>query len=749
MNTNSTINSPHGVQNENGVAIAATPNVSLFKNLCSYTSKIIGFEEIVRLVKYDSDVKDKTEAYRKTLQAVGKKEADDRIKTKMLPSCSIAVVFNGAGRQVTHILGFTSLGFVDLDDLTDVATTFQQVIADPHTLMAYITLGGNGIRIIYRYLREQIDAHLDSNSWPAAFQKGNNHFAALVGQEFDGQCADYSHLCGLAHDENVYVNQSALPFVITDEEILQANFKSGFEGGKPRKDHPTGTAQASVEEAWPKVKSMLEKKNLAFHAGHHHDYVMYASFLFNRFGTNLDELLEWAEEEWNDYDSKQRERTIRSCYKKTDEHGIWKMRKPGGKDANSKMVTLPEITDWLNKLYDLKYDMVTDMTYYRQKGDTEWKTVDTRTVCTMRRKIAEEFGKRVLKGDVQDVIWSDEAALVHPVRDYINALPKWDGKDHVAELASYVTIEPAQAEQSADEAQCEFTEFFHKWMLANVGMWLRDDVANHEMLILVGPQGIYKTTFFRRLLPQELSKLYWENNHNAFKSKDDKIALGENCLVEVEEFNITKPDDVGEMKSLITAQNIKERRPYARQREEKHRLAGFCGTCNEQHFLTDDTGNRRFLCFLVSKILHPDVWGINFDQLYAQLRDEFRNGERFWFNHEEEQRLELQNDEFRLMSDEEMLILNHFRKPKPGEVGEWMNSASIGQHINGGKLGYGISTKKIGSVLTRRKFPFKHDSTGNFYMVVEIDHKQKQIGTAENDAPEPEQKQPQQTELPF
>ena len=73
MNTNSTINSPQGVQNENGVAITATPNVSLFKNLCSYTSKTIGFEEIVRLVKYDSDVKDKTEAYRKTLQAVGKR----------------------------------------------------------------------------------------------------------------------------------------------------------------------------------------------------------------------------------------------------------------------------------------------------------------------------------------------------------------------------------------------------------------------------------------------------------------------------------------------------------------------------------------------------------------------------------------------------------------------------------------------------------------------------------------------------
>ena len=746
---NETIDYPQGVHDVNGVAVMATPNVSLFRNLTSYTSKAVKIDEVVRMVKHDYDVNDKTEAYRKTLQAVGKKEADDRIKSKMIPACSIAVLFNGAGRQVEHILGFTGLAFVDLDGLKDVESALKQIVADPHTLMAYITIGCNGVRIIYRYTREQTDAHIDSNSWQAAFLKGNNHYATLTGKEFDGQCADYSHLCGLAHDENVYVNLNAEPFIITDKEILQANFRPGFEGGKPRKDYPVGTSKANIEEAWPKVKSMLEKKNLTFQPGHRHDFVMHASFLFNRFGVDLDELLEWAEEEWSDYDSKQCEATIRSCYKKTEEHGTWKMKKSGGK-GDDKMVTLPEIAKWLKKLYDLKYDEVSDLTYCRQKGQTEWKTVDTRTICTIRRKIAEEFSKRILKSDVQDVIWSDESVLVHPVRDYINSLPKWDGKDRVTELASYVTVEPAQAEQSAEEAQQLFVDCFHKWHRANVGMWLDDKVANHEMLIFVGPQGIYKTTFFRSLLPPQLSHLYWENNHNNFKSKDDKIALGENCLVEVEEFNITKPDDVGEMKSLITALTIKERRPYARQREEKHRLAGFCGSCNEQHFLTDDTGNRRFLCFLISKIKHPTEWNIDLDQLYAQLREEFQRGDRYWFNHEEEQLLELQNNEFRLMSDEEMLVLTHFRKPRDNGEGEWMNSANIGQYINGGRLGYGLSTKKIGSVLTRRKFPFKHDSKGNFYLVVKIPPKQRQAEIAGNaDNSEPEQKQPQQTELPF
>ena len=649
-----------------------------------------------------------------------------------------------------HILGFTSWAFSDIDDIDDVDAAFKQIIADPHTLMAYTTVGKEGIRVLYKYVREQPDAHIDSVSWKAAFQKGNSHYASLIGHEYDNQCADYTHLCGLAHDENAYVNKNAEPFVITDDEILKANFADGFEGGKPRKLYPAGACSTSVKEVSPKVKAMLEKKNMAFSPGHHHDYVMHASFLFNRFGVPLEELLEWAAEEWADYDARQRENTIRSCYKKTDEHGTWKLRKSGPKSERLEMINLPEIEAWLKERYDLKYDDVTDLTYYREKEQDSWVALDEREIRTLRRKIATDTGKRVLKSDVQDVLWSDTSILVHPVRDYLNGLPMWDGIDRVEQLASNVIVEPAQAGQDTVEAQHDFTERFHKWMLGNVGMWLDDQVVNHEMLILVGPQGIYKTTFFRCLLPPQLQHLYWENKHNSFRQKDDHIALAENCIVEVEEFNITSPYDVGVMKSLITSLSIKERRPYGRQREEKHRLAGFCGTCNDQLFLSDETGSRRFLCFLVSNVRHPSEWGLDYDQLYAQLRDEFRRGDRYWFNREEEQQLEKQNDEFRLISDEEMLVRTYFRKPRGNEPGEWMNAANICQYINGGRMGYGLSSKKIGLVLRKLEFKKDHKTNGNFYLVVKIPSKQRQAEiTGEIDSVEPEKKEPQQTELPF
>ena len=73
-------NNPEATQQEN-TAVEKPIKVSLFKCLSSSASKAVDFdEEIERLVRHDSDVEDKTKAYRTVLHAVGKKEADEQIK---------------------------------------------------------------------------------------------------------------------------------------------------------------------------------------------------------------------------------------------------------------------------------------------------------------------------------------------------------------------------------------------------------------------------------------------------------------------------------------------------------------------------------------------------------------------------------------------------------------------------------------------------------------------------------------------
>lgn len=74
------------------------------------------------------------------------------------------------------------------------------------------------------------------------------------------------------------------------------------------------------------------------------------------------------------------------------------------------------------------------------------------------------------------------------------------------------------------------------------------------------------------------------------------------------------------------------------------RIASFIGTSNRKDLLTDPTGSRRFICVLVE---HPiDCKLIEYEQLYAQLKEEILSGERYWFTKEEEQELQRNNLSF-------------------------------------------------------------------------------------------------------
>ena len=768
--------------------------LSLYQCLTSSPSRAVGMEEIVRLIRYDNDVRYKTESYRKMASVLGKEKADEEVKRKMVPACSIGVLFDGNGRNAANILGFTGLALCDIDSLvneelrmkneesqdrrseggsqfaTAIETVRQKINADPHTLLCYVTIGGNGFRIIYRYTREAEEDSLstplshrrgaggEAVSYPAAFLKGNRYYAELVGHEYDAQCSDYTRLCGLAHDPEVYVNWEAEPFVITDEEILAANFSADKERGKPRREYAAGTHSVSVEDAWQNVEKTLAGRGLVYQSGHHHDYVMHAAFLMNRYGVDLDELLQWASQVWSDYNNKERENTIRSCYKKTQEHGTWRLNRAGRKSKETSMITLPEIKDWLRQHVEVIYNVVTDQLMYKAGGEA-FRLLDERVVCSIRSQMAADTGKRVLKNDVMDVLRSDFARLYHPVREYIESLPAWDGKDRVKELCSHVIEseelrmknqrslaegksneefptgkvggkEEIQSSMGKGTAVADSSLFIlhsslfewalHKWLVACVASWMSDLSSNHEIFVLIGAQGIYKTTFFRHLLPPQLRMYFWENAHNSFASKDDHLALAENCLVEIEEIDLQNPRDISELKALATSEKVKERRPYARFREEKHRLASFCGSGNQQHFLSDDTGNRRWLCFKVDHIDDPRTWALDYDQLYAQLRDELRQGFRYWFDADEQRIVEQQNQAFRIESDEEQLIRSRLRPPRTTDKITLMNAASICQFINGGVVGRGVSSRKVSLAMTKLGFKRVRTNQGAFYEVYQI-----------------------------
>ena len=89
------------------------------------------------------------------------------------------------------------------------------------------------------------------------------------------------------------------------------------------------------------------------------------------------------------------------------------------------------------------------------------------------------------------------------------------------------------------------------------------------------------------------------------------------------------------LKYLVSTADLKYRPPYGKAYTANRRYALFIGTTNDQMPLTDPTGSRRFVCVGIDgdiDFLSP----VQHDQLYAQLMQEIRRGERYWLTKEEE-----------------------------------------------------------------------------------------------------------------
>ena len=701
--------------------------VSIFKSLNSYESKAVLLEEVMWWIRQELSVKQKQELYHNVAYTVGKQKAKEQVKERMMPAFSVGVLFKGCGRSVTDIAQATGLALCDIDDIEQcqVDEVKKKVCLDPHTLICYETIGKRGLRIIFRFVREENGQplHINCEAYPAAWKKGNEYYRELTGWDYDHACSDYSRLSGMAHDSDAYYNPDAEPFIIGDIEMLEAsNEKAPAEPGKPRKDYDVGSQHATPKAAWLSVQRLLSHRGLSYTPGHRHDYMVQACYLFCRFGVDQDELNTWAQQEWGDMPQEERDGIITHCFNNSQgEYGTWRVNgasKGGG--IKRAMMSTTEIRAWLEEHYRVYYNLVTDQNvFYKKSEPNEVSILDEREIETMRCDMEHDTGKRALPRDVQSVLKSNYARLFHPVRNYINSLDEWDGTDRVAQLAAYVTVEPTQEGMSSEKAQEQFLWALHKWMVGSVATWLSDRERNEQVLALIGAQGIYKTNFFRYLLPPPLQQYFWENNHNSFSQKDDKLALTENCIADIEEIEAFADRDTAELKSLISAYYIKERRPYAKFRTPKARLASFCATGNTQRFLTDMTGNRRWFCFLVKHIEKPWDWDIDYQQLYAQLRDEYQNGFQYWLEKPEEKRLESMNHPFLVITKEEELINARLAKPRGNQPFKRMSATMIAIYLTG-YLNAQLSVKKISEIMRLLKYRSTNIHGVEYFHVIQL-----------------------------
>ena len=240
---------------------------------------------------------------------------------------------------------------------------------------------------------------------------------------------------------------------------------------------------------------------------------------------------------------------------------------------------------------------------------------------------------------------------------------------------------------------------FKKWFVAMVASWMKDDIVNHQVLVLIGRQGIYKTTWLERLFPPHLRDYCCKLANATQLSKDDRLRIAEFGLINMDELDAMTPRELSAMKSVITASDVNERAAYGYTKERRVRLASFCASSNKREFLTDMTGNRRWLPFEVESIQNPFYTTQPYDLMYAEALYLIENDFNYWFDMEEIDTLEEHNEAFRAQDSEEQLLPILFDIPAEGK-GEFMTTAQISERlVSYGNIKKPMSVSQLGMLL--------------------------------------------------
>ena len=264
----------------------------------------------------------------------------------------------------------------------------------------------------------------------------------------------------------------------------------------------------------------------------------------------------------------------------------------------------------------------------------------------------------------------------HPVRDWIDSIT-WDG---ISRLNDYYAI--------VNSSQPMKETIMRKWALSAVAALYHTNFSCEGVLVLVGAQGIGKTTLIFRLLPSELAASCIKDAvTQSVDNKDSVLKAVSSWITELGELPSTfKKSDREALKGFITEKADKIRPAYARKADTYGRRTVFYATVNDHKFLQDDE-NRRFWVLDIERINM-----INFDigqfwaemkQIYLSIRDKIatpelrdQNQEWGWFlSPSERAQLEVAVDDHKTSDPIDEILEN--RVVLNGTNAEWMNCTAI------------------------------------------------------------------------
>lgn len=712
--------------------------------------QLINKDELVRIIKFDEMTKNHTELYRKQVP-ISKALADN---TKlMMPGITASALMDGQGKQVANILKPTYWLAVDIDKIPD--EKMQEVIAkadkDPYVMARYVTASGHGLRILARYKPFDDPEVTAVELFDVVVRKAMDYFSILLGVPADEKCCDITRMCGLAHDPTAYFCWNSKPFELESKDIKRLYFKKSmaekYERRSSRRRKPSQKMVSlakhipTIDEAAASIEKLLETWGKAFEPSRHNDYVYNFGLTCLKYNIDQKEATDYADQHF----SAQYPKTVsvmNQAYKHQEQRGTWQFMRKG--ESYGKKPSIKMLKQWLSMRYEFHRNEVTG--YYEVcsrdvlKGKFHhWTRMDDNIENSLWIEM-EEDGLQTQQPRLHSLINSDFSEKYNPLLDFLTFLPEWDGKtDYIQMLADRIHIADTDG---AHHTQEDFRYFFKKWFVAMVVTWVTDTVVGQTILIFVGKGGLFKTTFFDKLLPKILHDYFINESTASYTDKDFMEAMASKALMCLDEFETAFGKNLSAFKSCVTKLFFSIRRPYDKYRTELPHRAAMCGTSNSVQIISEEE-NRRYSPWLIESIDSPIDHPIDYQHVYAQAvalgkevmerQRKHEDGWVFWLTTEDIEVMREHNKMFMISNYMEDQILRYYRVPGKDVEARYIKfrySSEILERIGGcPALSRYIYQQNLASTLLRLGFERKRRSKGMGWFVIE-----KEVGEMNTDA---------------
>ncbi|MHB0741644.1 VapE domain-containing protein [Peptostreptococcus anaerobius] len=257
----------------------------------------------------------------------------------------------------------------------------------------------------------------------------------------------------------------------------------------------------------------------------------------------------------------------------------------------------------------------------------------------------------IMRRDLDAYIYNiAQGNMYNPFKDYLNQCMKEhpQPKGEIDRLISTLQYDiPLDLAENRGRIETLYNTLVRKWLISVAALNLVTDLRVKESkpiegtLVLKGGQGIGKTTWLRNLVPSG----YFKEGATLENNKDSKLGIYKYIIVELGELETTtRKQATGFLKNELTCTSVEIRPPYAKETVKTARHTVFGGSVNEDTFLKDTTGNRRFW---IIPLLGIDLnTKIDINRLWAEVTQGYILGQPWHLTQEERALLEGLNSQY-------------------------------------------------------------------------------------------------------